>query len=581
MANQQNGTDGASKENLNGAKDGIEQAEVISGGEEAYWALRALGVEQVFGISSVHNVPIFEAIYRLGGIKHVTCRHEQGCVHAADAYARTTGKLGVAIVSTGPGTTNTVTGLYEAGFASSPVMVITGQASSQYYGKGKGYIHENENQLPMLRTVAPHADTVRSRAVLGETIIRVGKAILSGRPQPGAVEIPIDFQHAKAPRPELTYTPSLPPVPAEAAVAQAADLLNKAERVVIWAGGGVATAGATEELRQLAELLNAPVIATRHGRGVLPWNHPNRIGVVSDVPGFWGLLREADVILAVGARFQNTTTSEWKAPLNAVPLIQLDIDPAVIGRTYHPTVSLVGDAKEGLKALLAALTPHSTDPTFLHRAQSLKMEFESFIREEIGPDYNQILSSIQRSMPEGAVLVADTTMPANMWGYRFVPAKGPRNYVYPSSGAIGPGLPFAIGAALGSKKPVLLLQGDGGMMLSIGELSTIAEIKAPIVILVFNDRGYGAIRMLEETYFGWTGFATDLLTPDFVALAGSLGISGTTVSSPAEFNEALTEAFANNGPTLVNIDLTAMPSTSPMGWMQRQTFTEKEKIGSN
>ncbi len=182
MAIQQNGTNGASAENLNGAKDGNDSAEVISGGEEAYWALRALGVEQVFGISSVHNVPIFEAIYRLGGIKHVTCRHEQGCVHAADAYARTTGKLGVAIVSTGPGTTNTVTGLYEAGFASSPVMVITGQASSQYYGKGKGFIHENENQLPMLRTVAPHADTVRSRAVLGETIIRVGKAILSGRP---------------------------------------------------------------------------------------------------------------------------------------------------------------------------------------------------------------------------------------------------------------------------------------------------------------------------------------------------------------------------------------------------------------
>src|SRR5512135_3254553 len=170
----------------------------LTGGEAVYETLRALGVDHVFGIVSVHNIPIYDAILRGGGITPISVRHEQGALHAADGYSRATGKLGVAIVSTGPGTTNGMTGLFEAAFASSRVLMITGQIDSTFYGKGKGFLHEAENQLPMLRTVTGQAESVRRTEHISETLVRVASGIMTGRPRPGAIEIPVDFQYARS-----------------------------------------------------------------------------------------------------------------------------------------------------------------------------------------------------------------------------------------------------------------------------------------------------------------------------------------------------------------------------------------------
>ncbi len=541
--------------------------EAVSGGEAVYWALRALGVECVFGISSIHNLPIFEALDRLGGVAHVSSRHEQAATHAADGYARATGKLGVVIASTGPGTTNTATGLLEAAFSSSPVLVIAGQASSSALGKGKGYLHEFERQLDFLRTLVPHAESVRSRPEIRDVLLRIGRSMLGGRPQPGAVQIPIDFLHAKAVEHNSRFDPIPPAAPTPETVDAAVAVLNAARRPVVWAGGGVSIAGANEALRLVAEQLGAPVFTTVNGRGALPWEHPNLIGTFADRRSAWGLLQEADAMLAVGTRFDQIATQEWRVP---VPdqLIQVDADAGIVGRTYRPAVGVVGDARLALEAMVPKLAGQS-DGAWLTGAQALKGRLEQELLDEAGPEWVSLIEAFERGVPEEALFHSDTTIPVTLFLRRLLPVRRPRGGYYPSSSAIGPGLPTALGAAVGTRAPVLLLQGDGGLMLSLAELATLAETGAQVVVCILNDRGYGAIRMLEQMYFGRSHFATDLRTPDFVALGASLGLEGERVASGAELETALKRAFASGGPYLIDVDLTAMPDTDAVATFER------------
>ena len=238
-------------------------------------SLDALGVTVVFGIVSVHNLPILDAIRRREHIRFVTVRHEQAAVHAADAYARVSGRLGVALVSTGPGTANAVPGLYEASFASSPVLLLTGQVDSAQYGRGIGFLHEAEQQVPMLRTVTRRVESVRHTDGIAGAILRTAADCVTGRPMPGAVEIPIDLQYGPttAPPPGASPTPG-PFVPNPRRLAQAAEVLARGARPVLWAGGGVVRAGAGPALLALAEALQAPVVTSLHGRGAIPEDHP-------------------------------------------------------------------------------------------------------------------------------------------------------------------------------------------------------------------------------------------------------------------------------------------------------------------
>ncbi|MCP4040030.1 MAG: thiamine pyrophosphate-binding protein, partial [bacterium] len=282
----------------------------MTGGDAAHHALRKLGVEHVFGIVSVHNIPIYDAILRHGGIETISVRHEQAAVHAADGYARATGKLGVAIASTGPGTTNTMTGLYEAGFASSPVLLLTGQAESRFLGKGKGVLHEAENQLDMLRTVTGRAERVTRTDAIASILVDVGASLRSGRAQPAAIEIPIDLQYATSDCtiPEPRTPEPLEPDPAE--LERALGLLRKSERRVLWIGGGVQSSGACSELLQLAERLQAPVLTTVRGRGSIPEDHPLCIGNTTQMPAVLKQLAEVDLVLAVGTRFQGEAVGD-------------------------------------------------------------------------------------------------------------------------------------------------------------------------------------------------------------------------------------------------------------------------------
>jgi acetolactate synthase-1/2/3 large subunit len=538
------------------------QMRELTGGEAVYETLRALGVEHVFGIVSVHNIPIYDAILRGGGITPISVRHEQGALHAADGYARTTGKLGVAITSTGPGVTNSMTGLFEAGFASSPVLMITGQIDSAYYGKGKGFLHEAESQLAMLRTITGRTESVRRPEEIADTVLRVAGEVMTGRPRPSAVEIPVDFQYARAEfdRPGVDGWPKL--APNGEGIERAAELLRGAERPIIWSGGGVLTAEAGDTLTRLAETLNAPVFTSVNGRGAISEEHPLAMGPLPQQPQFAETIEAADVVLAVGTRFQGGATRNWTVKLPG-KLIHLDADPGVIGRNYPADVAIIGDAGLGLTALLRAVgEPNGGEAAFVERAQAVRDGVRAQIRQQIGPDYSMIMDTMRELLPPEGPIVRDATVPAYLWGNRAIPIVAPRTSLHSTSAAIGPGLPLAIGAAIGSGKKTALIQGDGGFMLNIGELATAVQHRAPVIVCVFNDRGYGVLRTIQSNTFDGRQTGVELATPDFVMVAKGMGMASEAVHSAAEFRDAFGRAVQAEGPVLLDIDMTKLV---PMG----------------
>ncbi len=547
------------------------------------------GVEHVFGVVSVHNLPLYDAIDRGGRITPVAMRHEQAAAHAADGYARATGRLGVVITSTGPGAANAVPGLYEAGFASSPVLMLTAQVDTPYLGKGLGFLHEAEQQTPMLSAVSRRVESVRLGRQIAPALGAVIEDILTGRPQPGCVEIPIDLQYAAVAGAadavgNAGAGGSLPaPLAPEPAAAQrAARMLARAERPLIIAGGGVLrsggatrTGGAAPELRALAERLQAPVLSSPNGRGALPEDHPLSVGALPYHPEIQALQEEADVVLAVGTRFQVGPEGRNYVPLRG-KLVHLDADAGVIGRVHRPALALVADAAAGLEAVNAALedvTGHEADSDaeadpaaaraeWRARAAAARHTVHQRLRALIGPDHAAIMDLIRDGAPRDAVMVRDSTVPAYLWANQMLPILAPRTSMHPTSAAIGPGLPLAIGAALGSGRRSVLIAGDGGFMLHAGELSTAVQYRLPLTICLFNDRGYGILRRVQAARFAGRTFAVDLETPDFPALARSMGATAHAVASVEQFAAAFTAAQASTGPVLLDIDLNAL---HPMG----------------
>jgi acetolactate synthase-1/2/3 large subunit len=533
----------------------------MTGGEAVAAALEALGVRHVFGIVSVHNLPFYDAIARRGAITPVGVRHEQAAAHAADGYARATGELGVVIASTGPGTTNTMTGLFEASFASAPVLLVTGQVDSAYLGKGKGILHEAEHQGLMLSSLCRRVETVRRTEDIAAVVMAVAGDIRAGRPQPGAVEIPIDQQYRRAevtipgPGQDARYGPDA------GAVAPVAEALQAAARPVLWAGGGVISAGAGPVLTALAERLGAPVVTSLNGRGAIPEDHPLSLGALTMSPQIEDLVSGADVLLAAGTRFQGNATGNWHLELGGI-LAHLDADPGVIGRNYPAALPVVGDARLGLEALLGQIGRVSTDPAHAEKAQAAAAAARAEVRAGIGADHAQIMDAIRRHAPRDAVIVRDATVPAYRWADRLLPILSPRTSIRPASAAIGPGLPLALGAAAGTGRPAVLIAGDGGFMLHVGELVTAVQHDLPVVICLFNDQGYGVLRAIQARQFDGRTTGVDLTTPDFPALAASMGVAANRVADPAEFEARFRAAITSGRPALIDIDLLSL---SPLG----------------
>lgn len=528
---------------------------VLTGGEAVYQTLVKAGVDHVFGIVSVHNIPIYDAILRGGGIKTIDVRHEQGAVHAADGYSRATGKLGVAITSTGPGVTNGMTGLFEAGFASSRVLMITGQTETQHYGKGKGVLHEAEQQLPMLRTVTCRTESPRRTGDIPAALARVIREITTGRPQPGAIEIPVDLQYQSA---EIAIPDDIIGAPVScdgSAISIARDKIAAANRRVIIAGGGVIRAGASNELVKLAEMLDAPVFTTTNGRGSIPEDHPLSGGTF--LMQSRAAIAEADLVIAVGTRFQGGSTGNFSFAMPG-ELLHIDADPHMIGLNYVAHHPVVGDAKQALAAILSGLNAKAGDAAFNEGVKQAVATARQGVRERMGPDFEIIMDTLRRELPAETNIVRDATVPSYVWGNTLMPILKPNTSHHSTSAAIGPALPIAIGAALGSGEKSVVIQGDGGFMLNLSELATAVQYQVPVIICLFNDGGYGVLRRIQAARFEGRTTGVDLATPDFAAVAQAFGLTGIKVKGTDEFVKALAQAVAVPGPVLLDIDMASL-----------------------
>ena len=527
-----------------------------SGAEIVVDTLVEAGVRHVFGIVSIHNMPIVDAISRSDDIEMITARHESSAAHMADGYARASGSLGVVLGSTGPGTTNLMTGLYEAGFSSSPLLAITGQAETGFYGKGKGYVHEAENQKLMLDTVTCSVASPRYVHEVESSLKVVIESILNGRPQPGAIEIPIDLQYAITSEIAAPIKKPIALAPDSTVLSSAVSLIDKVNKRVILVGGGISTDKAREALKVFAELLDAPVITTANGKGAFPINHPLHMGNALMRPPVKELVKEADLLIAVGTRFQ-AGTEGMKINMELPSMIHIDIDPKVINLNFRADIGLVSDAELALLALSQS-TYQKGDIQYRDQVKSVVAETNINMRKGLGPDHAKALDVFSKYLGPGVFFVRDSTIPGYNWGNTLLPIDQPKGYIFPTSGAIGPGLPLGLGVAVATGKKTIIMHGDGGFMFHVGELATAAQYHIPAVIVIFNDGGYGVLRGLQSHRFDGRFNETELHTPDFVKLAESMGIPGLYADNVDDLEKNMRKAMGEAGPVLIEINANNM-----------------------
>ncbi|MGH9171907.1 MAG: thiamine pyrophosphate-binding protein [Acidimicrobiales bacterium] len=545
-----------------------------TGGDAVVDVLLEAGVEVVFGIPSVHNLPIYDSLRRRGGIRAITVRHEQGAAGAADGYARATGKLGVFVTSTGPGAANAMGGLLEGFVSGSPILHLTGQVETRFLDQKRGLLHEVPDQPAMLGSLSK---TVRRAADPGDIARIVAGAVaeaLAPPKGPVSVELPIDLQYAAAEPLQpgeiaRLLAPARPPAPDAAKLQSLLTLVGESRRPLVLAGGGVVSSGAESEVAALCNLLGAGLITSPNGRGVLDEADPLCLGNLSWDAGVRDLLGEADLLLAIGTRFQGPNTENWKMPVPASVAI-IDVEPGRPSRNYQPTVAVAGDAKEVVSALLTALDGHlpGSAEGWRGAVASARESARSRLRHVIGAQEG-LLDELSGAAGPGTVIVKDATIPAYTWGNRLLPVRRPRTSIMPNGFAIGLGLPHAVGAGAacvagdpGVSRPdsVVLMVGDGGVMLAVTELATLAAEQLPVLVLVFADGGYGILRNIQDKQYGEVSgrIGVELDRPDFVGLAKSLGVEAERVATTESFGKAVRAALATGRPYLVEVDLDAI-----------------------
>ncbi|MDR7316944.1 thiamine pyrophosphate-binding protein [Brevibacillus nitrificans] len=525
------------------------------------------GVEVVFGVVSIHNMPIYDALLREGSIRIVCSRGESGAANMADGYARATGKLGVVITSTGSGAGNAAGSLVEAWAAGTPVLHLTGEVSSKYLGTGRGYIHECKDQLSMMNGCCKEAYRLRKPEQAAAVVRQAIQNATTAPRGPVSLEIPIDFQSAIIPNSVLE---AVQPVSAPAAAphipAEVTAKIAAARRPVIWAGGGVISSEASAELTRLAELTGAAVITSQSGKGSIPEDHPQCIGHFAAYEDVKNLLKQSDLLISVGVRFRGNETANWKvtAPEDH---ISIDADWSAFNRNYEITHGLLGEAKEILNAINEELAAKNTAPdaAYVAEVKAVREKIRGILRDTLGP-YEKFVDGMRKVLPKDAILVRDVTVPANVWGSRLFEIYEPRTSIHASGGGIGQGLPTALGAQAGRlDRVVVLMAGDGGYMLNVGEMPVAVQENLPLIVVLFDDQGYGVLRNIQDAAYG-RQVAVDLVSPDFVMLAKSMGFEANRIGNPEEFVAELEAAVARRKPSMIVVDMNAVgPMAKPFG----------------
>ncbi len=531
--------------------------------------LTACGVSTVFGIVSIHNIPMLDAIGRRNAIRFIMARGELGGAHMADGYARVTGELGVLFSSTGPGAANAVGGLVEAQFAGSPVLHITGHTATKFADRAMGTVHDPVDQNGMLASVSKSAYRVRSAQQALGVLTRAAVDALSPPTGPVSVEIPIDIQRTPIPRPAMldSFSLPLPPplVPTSAELDELASRVKRARRPMLWLGAGARGAGV--EAKRLLDR-GFGMVSSWAGRGTVPEDHPMNLAGLhgNGMPAIQDFYRSVDLMLVVGSRLRGQETGEFavKLPDN---LIQIDSDPLANGRTYGNQFFVCGDSRLVLQGLVERLDgAMQVDPAFGPAFRKLKQDARAEFAATLGP-YATFSEQLRNVMPRDAIWVRDITQSNTTWGNRLFPIYGARDNIYPVGAGIGQGLQLGIGAAAAANgRKTVVMTGDGGFFLNMGELWTAVQDNLDMVVIVMNDRGYGVIKRIQDSLQEGRRFYADLLGPDLGKLAEVAGIPFFKVTRGDAFGETVAKALAVTGPSMVEVDMHAvgeMPAYFP------------------
>ncbi|WDV51898.1 thiamine pyrophosphate-binding protein [Streptomyces coeruleorubidus] len=520
-----------------------------NGGDLVVETLAGLGATTVFGLPGQHALGMFDALRR-SDLRYVGLRVENNAGFAADAYGRITGEAAPLLLSTGPGALTSLAALQEAAAASAPVLAISSQVPTAGLGGGRhGYLHELPDQAASFRGVVKSVHTVRTQSQIPSAIEAAWKSALSAPHGPVWVEIPQDVLLAETAIPVVTggdaFPEELPPRPELTAVA--ADLLSKAARPAIIAGGGVVRADASKKLRQLAETLQAPVVTTPGGKGAFPWSHPLSLQSWMEDRHTTEFLEDADVLLVVGSGLGELSSNYHTfKPRGRVVQIEADLGKL---ESNHPALGIHADARLALQALLETVSERQ-DPTAPERVRALLAKVAERIAAQELTLEQEVLASVRKALPADSPSFWDMTILA-YWAWSAFDAKGP-NHMHSAQGAGGLGyaFPAALGAAVADPtRPVLAVSGDGGALYSIAELATARQYGLNVTWLIVDDGGYGILREYMTDAFG-EATATELTRPDYVALAESFGVPGVR-TTPENLEQDLAKQLASPGPSVV------------------------------
>ncbi len=550
----------------------VSAAEKMTGADVLMNALVEAGADTIFGYPGGAVLPIYDALYRSQApFQHVLSRHEQGSIHAAEGYARVTGKPGVVMSTSGPGATNLITGITDAMMDSLPLVIITGQVASSVIGTDA---FQESDVLGITTPITKYNYQVKHVSEVPRVVKEAFYIAASGRPGPVVIDIPKDVSAAVTTETFSSefhlpgYQPTKKPNPLQ--IVKLADALSRAEKPVILAGAGVQFANASENLRQFANNHQLPVVTTLLGLGTYPGSKTLSLGM-GGMHGTYAAnmaIYESDLLINIGARFDDRLTGNLKHFAPNAKVAHIDIDPAEIGKNIKTEIPVVADADEALKMLLEKADPSMNNhKPWLEKLQENKSDYPLWYEQsdkEISPQW--LIEQVYKQSSGKAIVTTDVGQ-HQMWAAQFYKMEKPNRWVTSGGlGTMGFGFPAAIGAQLGAPEDlVVALVGDGGFQMTFQELSVIKEQNLPVKVIIVNNEALGMVRQWQETFYeerySESVFSTN---PDFEKLAESYGIRGMKVDKEADVTEVLQEVFAYEGPVVVDCRVVQLSNVYPM-----------------
>lgn len=534
----------------------------LKGAEIIVKCLLEQNVEYVFGYPGGQIIDTFDALYRLGGdMRQILTSHEQGATHAADGYARATGKVGVVIATSGPGATNLVTGIATAYMDSVPLVAITGNVPVSLLGRDS---FQEVDIAGITMPVTKHNYIVKDVTKLADTIREAFRIAASGRPGPVLIDVPKNVQQAETDYEPVSVERPVHRLP-EQDMAPALGIINGAKRPYLYIGGGVISSEAGAEVAQLAEKLGAPVASSAMGLGAIPSSHPNYIGLIG-MHGHKGVARtlgKCDALIAVGARFSDRVAGNRTGFMKNAKIVHIDIDAAEIDKNVTSHAHITGDVKTVLKKILPAIRP-STEKDWLSRVRD---EAARYPLEDSGYALcpRAILRAVNKLKTPDTIIATDVGQ-HQMFAAQTIRFDKPRTWL--SSGGLGTmgyGLGAAIGGALGARQPVVLITGDGSFHMNMNELVTAARLKLPVTVLVFDNHTLGMVRQWQTLFYGKRYSSTTLDLPtDYVKLAEALGAEGMVLDRNDDIERVLSAAMSRGRPVVVDCRIVENEMVLPM-----------------